>query len=294
MQIPQPEQIARAEDARVHRRWTEVTDILDPIMQIVPGDISHVALQGITDESTRLLTSARILLVAKTSSMQEETQLPEAYTTLGDALIVHERFYTNPEMRQIRRDSVKDVEGNPFAFDIEMMRDSARLCIAAAEITGNTALLEAGVRYLDRAIATAIQTPPHEATIIPLLQFQRERDARRLPRTSKLRRGSLREQRKYASRVVTAAIDEKNYERAATVLSWQILDEQEGSKSRKNLEQRFGRIIPEYSTHILSDQQVKLAGRSNRLAGWGNQRRTAPVPEELAQALIKLAQEAAY
>lgn len=151
-----------------------------------------------------------------------------------------------------------NTEGHSYNFSLEMQRDTARLCFAAAEITGNVTYLQFGITILDRVIASLQETTPSDPTITPLILFERVRAAR------KVSSATFVDQHMHYREAFTRAMDAENYERAATLAAWELIDAKREGNKQIALEAQThlsDRRLADYQ-HIPRDQQ-----RKERLAG---------------------------
>jgi hypothetical protein len=291
--VPDVPEIQKAEGERHRRKYQEMSSRLESINSLSKQDLYFISKQSDQNLKQRLAAATRIQIVGLTSWAQEPEDAPTAYTRLDKVLNRHKATYEDHNYQQVTRSITKDILGNPVHYPFEELRDSARLCLAGAEITGNTEFLNVGIAYLDKAITYLEKNKVklEDPTVEPLLRFEKLR--------AQLRRGdriSLLKKNKAYKAIFNASLEIDNYERAATVTAWAIADLQQGEGNLLfHYVKNFGENIPPAYDHILSDQVKKRKNMNKQRKAWEDTRKDVPevLKRNVEQGLRRISEQVA-
>lgn len=146
-----PDVIYMAEEARADGKFEKASELISSSL-LHRNELDK--LPNFTDsELSDLMRAWRIDVVANTSAAKRELSGKKAVRHLQNARDVITTYYPAVEGRvsQIKQDN----EGHPYDFEVEMLRDRARYCLAAAAITGNASFRQSAISFFDQAILLA-------------------------------------------------------------------------------------------------------------------------------------------
>lgn len=125
----------------------------EAIALVEPARVELKSIQELTDrELSDLMRAWRIDVVANTSASKRSMTGEKAVRHLKEARNVITTYYNHPHIQEKAPQIKKDNEGHPYDFAVEMLRDKARYCLAAATITGDNSFRLAAIKFFEEAI----------------------------------------------------------------------------------------------------------------------------------------------
>lgn len=122
-------------------------------------EAARIDLQEVSSLSKKELTTHlaawRIDVDANTALAKKTLSGKKALENLKEAHGVMENYYNHPEVSQKAIEIKKDIEGNPYEFVVEMLRDKARYSLTFHKLTGNVVFLLDALDSFDKAIEIA-------------------------------------------------------------------------------------------------------------------------------------------
>lgn len=148
-----PEVIYEAERLRAQGKYQKAIELVEParFYNSTSIELSQPRDYLISD----LMRAWRIDVVANTSAAKRSWNGKKVVSHLREAQEVIKTYYNHPFVQQRASEIKKDNEGNPYDFEVEMLRDRARYCLAAASITGDNSFTESAINFFDQAISAA-------------------------------------------------------------------------------------------------------------------------------------------
>lgn len=154
-----PEIIHEAETARTAGQYKLASLLVREASRDHPRGVVHLQDSQVSD----LMRAWRIDVVANTSAAKRAWNGKTAVSHLREAQDVIRDYYNYPTVLIRASHIKKDNEGRQYDFEVEMLRDRARYCLAAAAITGNTSFIESASNFLYQAFELA---EDHELAIM--------------------------------------------------------------------------------------------------------------------------------
>ena len=143
-----PEVIHEAGAKRASGKYQEAVNLVVEATNCSEEELTRLSSEELSD----LMRAWRIDVVANTSLAKRSWTGESAVFHLKEAQLVIEDYYNDPHVKDQAPQFKKDNEGHPYDFAVEMLRDKARHCLAAATITGDASFRLAAIDFFEKAV----------------------------------------------------------------------------------------------------------------------------------------------
>lgn len=143
-------EVKEAEEIRFKGNWQSAIEKIKPA-RINPKNIPSLSKKDLITH----LAAWRIDADANTAASKRTLSGKKAIESLKEAKIVFDNYYNHPEVEAKAPQIKKDLEGNPYEFAVEMLRDKGRYSLALFRLTGNVVFELDALDSFDKAIEIA-------------------------------------------------------------------------------------------------------------------------------------------
>lgn len=146
-----PQVIYKAERLRAEGKRKRAWELVEDARLVSAKEISEFSDWQISN----LMRAWRIDVVAHTSEAKRSLTGKRAVRQLRQARWVINNYYDEPQVVVKAKEFDHDTENHPYDFEVEMLRDRAKYCLAAATITGDASFRIAAVEFFNKALEKA-------------------------------------------------------------------------------------------------------------------------------------------
>lgn len=145
--------VKKAEGIRFKGDWQGAVERVKSL-RVHPENIPSLSKKDLVTQ----MAAWRIEVDANTAASKKTPSGKKAIEFLKEAKIVLDDYYNYPGVEKRAVKIKKDLDGNPYEFAVEMLRDKGRYSLALLRLTGNVVFLKDALDSFDKAIEMAEET----------------------------------------------------------------------------------------------------------------------------------------